>query len=432
MTTAPPVLPTPGDTPDAGTPEATAQRILEASRAGAWGEVHEAIEGLRQSGVQASTSETDDAAFVAVLQSALGAGHLSGEALDAALGVLPLPVPLAAAAAAEPGERVLWVGAGDRADDDLGGGDMLRTGEVGVLTGAGGLGKSAIALDAMICADAAARAGLNHVELGCGLCVTAGRVLLAGYEDSPARIGTNAVAIASALATGFTVALAPESERSELQRTADMAIGEVLAGAGPWAHHGGPLYQPLTMPLFAPPQGAPSGVPVAQPSYRALLERVDQEQASLLVLDPVTAAYGASPNDAVSVRQFIAMLTADARRLGIAILLLAHSTKTGRRAAGAMDAAQRGAEAIAGSGQWYDASRAVLLLEPEQSPATPPKDAAELQDYEHAEEQRMRTRRQLTLTKTNYGPAGWTRRLGLRRTTAGTFAGWAVSMPPRF
>ena len=145
------------------------------------------------------------------------------------------------------------------------------------------------------------------------------------------------------------------------------------------------------------------------------------------MIDSVTAAYGASRNDAVSARQFIAMLTADARRLGIAILLLAHSTKTGRRAGNALDAAQRGAEAITGSGQWYDASRAVLLLEPEPSPPPPTKDTEESQAYEEAESQRMQDRRQLTLAKTNYGPAGWTRRLGLRRTTDSAFAEWAVA-----
>ena len=324
-----------------------------------------------------------------------------------------------------PVERVLWTG-------EPSGGDLLGAGEVALLSGGGGLGKSTLALDVALCAVAAERAGLRDAELGCGLRVAAGCVLLATYEDSARRTYPRIRAIADALAMGYTIASDPAEEGPGSQTVVgDPELAEVLREY--WI--GADIReQPLDRALYAPPAGSAGAAPQPTSAYPALWARAEREQARLLVIDPAAAAFSGAANDASAVRAFVSALAADAERTGIAVLLLAHDTKESRRTAAESGPAERAAAAVSGSSQWYDAARAVLHLAPAPDPPPPRATEEELDMWREQRRQRYRDRRTLAVVKSNYGPLGWERTLGRRSPSggerAGQYAGWAWPRPP--
>ena len=273
-----------------------------------------------------------------------------------------VPAPLRAYSLAEafaerPPERRLWTAGAD-------GGELAGSGEVVVLAGSGSGGKSSIALEAALAAWAAHEAGRPAVELGCGLVVAAGRVTIATWEDAPARLGRRAEAMRYALAEGFTIAAPPPKDPWTRTGEPDKAIRDVyLRGLREWGADG-PRLIPCVEPLSAPPPGEPGAPPRPTAAYGAVLDAAGR--GGMLILDPGSAAYGANPNDAAGVRGFLARLASDAAERDLAVLVLAHGTKAGRRAAaaGADDGASRGAEAIAGSAQWHDAAPATPRARP--------------------------------------------------------------------
>ena len=198
-----------------------------------------------------------------------------------------------------------------------------------MLAGSGSGGKSSIALEAALAAWAAHEAGRDAVELGCGLVVAAGRVTIATWEDAPARLGRRAEAMRRALAEGFTIAAPPPSEPWTRTGEPDKAIRDVyLRGLREWGENG-PRLIPCVEPLSAPPPGEPGAPPRPTAAYAAVLDAA--RGGGMLILDPGSAAYGANPNDAAGVRGFLARLASDAAERDLAVLVLAHGTKAGRR-----------------------------------------------------------------------------------------------------
>ena len=174
MTSEPPPLPSPGDALDADSAAVRAQRILESADAGAWGELHEAIEAERKR----LQRETEDAVVVDALR--------RGVSIDEALGAQP-PLGVLALRDVEPQlpAPVLWRGMteeGEEPSADAPPDPLLLHGGVAVFGGVGGIGKSAVTLSIGLAAAHAAAAGEAWGE-ACGMRVRGAPVLMCGYED---------------------------------------------------------------------------------------------------------------------------------------------------------------------------------------------------------------------------------------------------------
>ena len=200
---------------------------------------------------------------------------------------------------------------------------VLSAGETAVLSGAGGSGKSFIAL-----ALAAAACGWNEGKT-CGLVVRSGPAVLVGYEDAPGRVFNRL-----RLMTG---------ENGKIPE----AVGEGvhLADNPPPLMIGDPRRPGTCAPCTAWPK---------------LWDALDGIRPSLVVIDPVSVALSANQNDAAVVRAFLSAVTTEATKIGAGVLLIAHSTKAARDEL--RTGSNPGAGAIAGSGQWHDGARGVLSL----------------------------------------------------------------------
>ena len=115
--------------------------------------------------------------------------------------------------------------------------------------------------------------------------------------------------------------------------------------------------------LFGPTdRGESSGLynaePGPLPGWRIAERAVRRARPRLLILDPVLSAYTGDSNTAAPVRHFLEALTGFAEAHALGVLLVAHSTKAVRR--GKQDVMDPGQ--VGGSGHWYDTVRGVLVL----------------------------------------------------------------------
>ena len=82
---------------------------------------------------------------------------------------------------------------------------------------------------------------------------------------------------------------------------------------------------------------------------------------SLIIVDPLSAALeGVSVNEGSAVRKFMAAVADASDRFDVGIVFVAHDTKAAR--AETRRGGDPGAGAVAGSGVWFDAARAVIYL----------------------------------------------------------------------
>ena len=133
-----------------------------------------------------------------------------------------------------------------------------------------------------------------------------------------------------------------------------------------------------------------------------LWKAIRSKSPSVVIIDPASAALaGVNQNDGATVRRFLRALAKEGKEGGFGVLVVAHSTKAGRF--GQEDV---GPHAVAGSGQWMDASRGVLLMRGQGS-----------------------GRAVIECVKSNHGPVGWAVELeaDMRRRSGNRpdrFAGW--------
>ena len=248
---------------------------------------------------------------------------------------------------------VLWrdsePGDNDRDDEWAPAHSVLAAGETAVLAGAGGCGKSVLAL-----AFAAAAASADQRRFGttCGLRVRGGGAVIFSYEDSPVRI-------------------AHRLKRAGRQEGLALRVVEPAL----------PVF-----PLGADPDRPREHARAA--FWGAVWAEVREARPSLVVLDTGPKAMGGvadySPGPVIS---FYQALEREAQAGGFGVLLVAHDTKAAR------GGGEPGAGAIAGSHQWYDCARGALHLAPD--PENP--DSSLL----------------LQCVKSNHGPRGWGARLGI-------------------
>ena len=274
--------------------------------------------------------------------------------------------PVSAFAGRELPRPVLWM------DARRGGGTVLRAGDVAILSGSGGVGKSFATLAlAVAAADADGGGDPFHPPPGeaCGLHVRRGPAVVLSYEDDAATVAWRAGLIAAK--TGPDPGRVPDRmylvDDPEPLMTAD---------------HDNP------------------GDAVAAKDWRALWDGIAALSPSLVIVDPASAALaGVNQNDGATVRRFIRTLAREAQAGGWGTLIVAHSTKAARYGN------DPGPGAVAGSGQWWDACRGVLHMR-----SDGPDRAA------------------IECLKANHGPIGWAVTLEAdRRKRDGkpdVFAGW--------
>ncbi len=278
-------------------------------------------------------------------------------------GELPQPPrPLTDWRDAKEPEAVLW-----RHDDGLNAErwPFVSIGEPAILSGAGGTGKSYVALALAL---SAAQAGNGNSGDALGFGVRGGPVLLAAYEDSPARLAGRMGRIAGGrknIPDGLHVLPDP---------------GPLFAGGG---------------------ERRPGEVSPA-PAWDALWQAVATVRPSLIVLDPAAELIdGADANQPGPVRAFMRALAAASEQHNAGVLIVGHDTKGNRSA---MRYGEKpGAGAVAGSAAWQDRARAVAIMAAD--PANP---AARL----------------VECIKANHGRDDWGMRLEARTNRYEGFAGW--------
>ena len=301
-------------------------------------------------------------------------------------------VPIAHWKDAEEPAPVLWQHVPEAASHGV----VLSIGEVAVLSGPGGAGKSFVTL-ALARAAAWAHEHEEALEgefggmgyaVACGLAVRAGPVVVGSYEDRPVRLAARLKRLSAvADCPGF-----PEQALYCRERMRPLYSAGVRSGS----------------------RGHPTT------AWRPFWDRVRMVQASLVVIDPVSVALEGAPVSEVGpVRGFLDALQFEAERAGVGVLLVAHSTKAAR------DELERGRSpgsgAVAGSAAWIDGVRGVLLMhggwqQCEEEPA------------QQSEDDLWRERT-LVCWKANYGRERWRVRLDAQSTSDGKFAGYGT--PPR-
>ena len=217
-------------------------------------------------------------------------------------------------------------------------GSLLTVGNVLVLSGAGGIAKSPLALS--IALAMAYRDGAGDGELMGGVFDGAGgSALIASYEDDPADVAYRVRQLASQWWA------ATDHEVTKTLRERLHVIG--MAGR--------PLYGPDSSrgTFYAARPGPLEG-------WDDLWRGAELIGARLVVIDPVSSAYVGEANAAAPVREFLAAVTEQAKALKCGVLLIAHSTKAAR--AKGPDDEPYDPGLVAGSSHWTDGARGVLTL----------------------------------------------------------------------
>lgn len=206
-------------------------------------------------------------------------------------------------------------------------GPLLTAGMVATLSGAGGTGKSKLALQIALQFAAANEGDPTWTTPDELWQTTAGPVLVSTYED------------------------APETTAERLRQQADRLN---CPDARKRVH----VLDLTGWPLFGPDEGnSYNSRPIRLKGWDILAEEADRIQPRLVVIDPALCAYVGEANAVAPVREFVAALAQFADQHNAAMLLVAHSTKAARSANDPFDAGQ-----VSGSAAWHDAARACLVL----------------------------------------------------------------------
>ena len=254
-------------------------------------------------------------------------------------------------------------------------GAVLTAGEVALLSGAGGLGKTMAALQLCLAAVAGEPFGTS-----CGLRVKRSPVLFASVEDRAFRMRQRVEAVLREVGQGNTYVLGSADEYGAVTALASEQVQASLGRFGFVDLGDSPLYAQSDTNRWAS----------AEPSrawgelWRSV-ERIAPEGGALVVIDPAVAAFDISHNDAGSVRRVLRAIRREATKRNASVLVVTHSNKAGRR----KDAEDT--DLVTGSAAWVDGVRGVLTLAP------CPRGGA----GHHA----------IRCIKANYGPRGWGQRI---------------------
>lgn len=250
---------------------------------------------------------------------------------------------------------ILWRDSNGRYADAV-----MSAGEVAILSGSGGMGKSYVALG--LAAAAVQVSDAAEYGAACGLRVRPGKVFILSYEDAPVRIGRR-----------LRMMGVPEDDMAHV------------------------FVKPWPAALWGVDD---QGQPTYGPEWATLKDGIEYLKPSFVIVDPASACADGLTNDAATVRRLMGALRELAESTGTGILLVAHDTKASRNEA--KGGGDPGAGAVAGSSAWFDAARGVLYLR------------RDPQSFDN---------RILECLKANYGQTGWGATLVESRTPGGAFAG---------
>ena len=206
-------------------------------------------------------------------------------------------------------------------------GSVVAVGEVGILTGAGKVGKSTLARQLGVAASAYSESP-NYWQEVAGLDVRGVAVALVTYEDSNRRTFESCRMLA-----------APDPIPDGLH-----------------------VMQAQGHPMFGVAEGASvNSRPQRLPAWFQIWAQIRQAGIGLVIIDPLGSAFMANTDSQSGARAFIEALRIEADRAGCGVLLVAHPTKGARHVkADAKDPGQ-----VSGSAAFSDAARSVMVLTPE-------------------------------------------------------------------
>lgn len=254
---------------------------------------------------------------------------------------------------------------------DVADGALLVAGTVTVISGAGGVGKSRLALQ-LAMTGAGAPPGA-WVSTGLGLDVRGGPVLMAGYEDDPGVVRWRSETMASAggvehLRAGFD--------------------GDALYHLNMCGH-----------PIFGPADDSRrlyNARPGKLPGWKVLWRPARELGARLVIVDPATCAYVGESNALAPVREFLQALATEAGEIGAGVLLVTHGNKASR----SKDAPRDDPGRVGGSAAWVDGARGALTMAPTMRDKTNAKGKGK------TDRERVSGRWDLVVAKANYGATG--------------------------
>ena len=214
-------------------------------------------------------------------------------------------------------------------------GSVLDSGEVAVLSGMGGAGKSTLTLG--LAMHIAALGADKRGEISGIFEAEGGTVLMVGYEDRTAVVGRRGIRLARHLDQGDRGPF-----HDALKSVHVLEMRNPMFGPDPHS----PLYNARPVPLEG------------WEEVRALARII---KPALIIIDPAMCAYVGEANNPAAVTEFLLLLRDLARECGCGVILVTHSTKAargnGRRTANPTDPGQ-----VAGSGSWTDRARCAMTL----------------------------------------------------------------------
>lgn len=224
-------------------------------------------------------------------------------------------------------------------------GAVLTIGEVCLLSGAGGVGKSmltgSLALGFAMTAENSLTPLPGQIFDGVG-----GPVLMAAYEDHPAVIAHRLRRLTREW-RGF-------AEEGKLGSYTPDNVDSALGYGGTLKMKGWPLYGPAgadgQLALY-------NARPAPLEGWAVLWETAHRIGAKLVIIDPAKSAYVGEANAQAPVQEFLDALGQQAEDAGLGVLVVAHSNKTARAGRDVYDPGQ-----VAGSAAWADGVRGVLTL----------------------------------------------------------------------